>query len=64
MQSADRQTPPALTEIRLQPLPEPLAAVAESPLRVPAAVPPRRFEPSPVAHPGEHPAQRFRRLRI
>ena len=64
MQSADRQALPALAEIRIQPLPEPAAILTASPPRMPAAVPPRRFEPAPAADPGEHPAQRFHRLRI
>jgi hypothetical protein len=64
MQSADRQTPPALTEIGLQPLPEPVAILADGPPWVPAVVLLRRFEPSPLARPGDHPAQRFQRLRI
>ena len=64
MQSADRQAPPALAEIRNPPLPEPTAVLAVSPPVVPPAVPPPRCEPAPDADPGVHPAQRFHRLRI
>lgn len=64
MQSADRQAPPALAETRIPSLPEPPAILAESPPNLPAAAPPRRFEPTPGADPGDHPAQRFYRLRI
>ena len=64
MHSADRQALPALAEIQAQPLPEPIAPVAASPPRLPAAVAPPKFEPAPGADPGNHPAQRFHRLRI
>ena len=64
MQAADRQAPPALGETRVQPLPESAAIPAASPPRIAAAVPPRRLEPAPATDPGDHAAQRFRRLRI
>lgn len=64
MQSADRQAPPALAEIRIQSLAEPAAILAASPPRLSAEVSPPGFEPAPGADPGDHPAQRFHRLRI
>ena len=60
----DPEAPPALAEIRIQSLAEPAAILAASPPRLSAEVSPPGFEPAPGADPGDHPAQRFHRLRI